>query len=215
VPINRLGKFMRLFAENLCIDRAGRRIVSGASFSLAGGDALLVTGPNGAGKSTLLRALAGLLPIAEGTLTFEAPAGTHPGTPLGELAHYLGHADALKGALTTAENLVFWTAMLGPGQASLSMAAALDRLSLAHIANIPANYLSAGQRRRGALARLLSCNRPVWLLDEPSNALDSHAQSGLTGMFTSHLNDGGIIIAATHLPLSLSDARVLTLGDVS
>jgi heme exporter protein A len=202
---------MRLSAESLCIDRAGRRIISSASFSLAAGEALLVTGRNGAGKSTLLRALAGLLPIALGTLTFEAPAGCDPGTPLAELAHYLGPTDALKGTLTTAENLAFWTAMLG-GE-NLSPAAALERMALQHTADISAAFLSTGQRRRAALARLLSCHRPVWLLDEPATALDSSAQASLALMFAHHRNEGGIIIAATHVPLNLPDAQVLALGD--
>jgi heme exporter protein A len=202
---------MRLAAESLCIDRGGRRIISNVSFCLAAGAALLVTGHNGAGKSTLLRALAGLIPIAHGTLTFEAPVGRDPDTPLAELAHYLGHTDALKGTLTSAENLAFWTAMLG--KETLSPAAALDRMALRHAADIAAAFLSTGQRRRAALARLLSCHRPVWLLDEPATALDSSAQASLALMLADHRNEGGIVIAATHVPLDLPDAQVLALGE--
>jgi heme exporter protein A len=211
-PISSNGTMMHLRAENVCIDRAGRRVVSRASFSLKAGEALMVTGPNGAGKSTLLRALAGLLPIAEGSLSFEAPIGTEPGTPLGELAHYLGHSDALKGALTTAENLAFWTAMLRLNGSGTPLQSALAHVALSHASDLPASYLSAGQRRRAALARLLSCKRPVWLLDEPLTALDRAAQSRLTDLFGRHLSDGGIIIAATHTPLDVDHADELTLG---
>jgi heme exporter protein A len=203
---------MHLSAEDLCIDRAGRRVVDRANFSLAAGDALIVTGPNGAGKSTLLRALAGLLPIAEGTLLFKAPSGTEPGTRLAELAHYLGHADALKGALTTTENLSFWTAMLGLSAAADALDQALRQVALAHTSDLSASYLSAGQRRRAALARLLSCQRPVWLLDEPVNGLDRAAQIRLTEMFGQHLRRGGIIVAATHTPLEIGPAHALVLG---
>jgi heme exporter protein A len=202
---------MRLSAESLCIDRGGRRIISNASFSLASGAALLVTGGNGAGKSTLLRALAGLLPIADGTLSFESPAGCDPDTPLAELAHYLGHTDALKGALTSAENLAFWTTMLG--QENLSPAAALERMGLGHAADISAEFLSTGQRRRAALARLLSGHRPVWLLDEPATGLDSSAQTSLAVMFAQHRSEGGIIIAATHVALDLPGTQLLALGE--
>ncbi|MGZ3309566.1 MAG: heme ABC exporter ATP-binding protein CcmA [Xanthobacteraceae bacterium] len=199
-------------AEDICIDRAGRRVVDRANFSLEAGEALIVTGPNGAGKSTLLRALAGLLPIAEGTLSFNGPSGTEPGTPLSELAHYLGHADALKGALTTAENLSFWTAMLGLGAGAAAVDSALGQLALAHTSDLSARYLSAGQRRRAALARLLSCERPVWLLDEPVNALDRAAQARLIEMFGHHLRRGGMIVAATHAPLDIGPVHELALG---
>jgi len=203
---------MRLSAEDLCIDRAGRRVVDRANFSLEAGEALIVTGPNGAGKSTLLRALAGLLPIAEGTLSFDAPSGTEPDTPLSELAHYLGHADALKGALTTTENLSFWTAMLRLEAAASGVESALAQVALAHTSDLSASYLSAGQRRRAALARLLSCKRPVWLLDEPVNTLDRAAQERLTKMLSQHLDGGGMIVAATHAPLSIGRAKGLALG---
>jgi heme exporter protein A len=173
---------------------------------------LVVTGPNGAGKSTLLRALAGLLPIAAGTLSFTGPSGTEPDTPLSELAHYLGHADALKGALTTAENLSFWTAMLRLDAGRGGAGTALEQVALAHTSDLSASYLSAGQRRRAAIARLLACQRPVWLLDEPVNALDRAAQARLSEMFGRHLGSGGMIVAATHAPLDIGPAHELVLG---
>jgi heme exporter protein A len=203
---------MHLSAQELCIDRAGRRVVDRANFSLEAGEALIVTGPNGAGKSTLLRALAGLLPIAAGTLSFAGPSCAEPDTPLPELAHYLGHADALKGALTTAENLSFWSAMLRLDAAAVGADSALEQVALAHTSDLSVSYLSAGQRRRAAIARLLACKRPIWLLDEPVNALDRAAQARLTEMLGGHLNSGGILVAATHAPLDIGRAHELVLG---
>ena len=171
---------------------------------------LAVTGPNGAGKSTLLRALAGLLPLASGTITC---TGLPAGEPLASYTHYLGHRDALKSPLTAQENLAFWAAMLVlPGAGGLSPEAALARLGLPHIAGFPVSYLSAGQKRRVALARLLVAARPLWLLDEPTTALDVVAQACLAEIMQAHLAGGGAVIAATHAPLGLAGARELNLG---
>ena len=173
------------------------------------GEALLVTGPNGAGKSSLLRAIAGFLPLGSGHITFH---GRNEDMPAGLRAHYLGHADALKNALTAAENLDFWAAMLGAPAARPRAETALARLALSHVADLPVAYLSAGQRRRVALARLLMVERPLWLLDEPTTALDSAAQNRLAEMMRDHLGRGGMLIAATHAPLGLAGARELRLG---
>ena len=204
---------MRLSGAEVTIERGGRRLFCDLTFEASEGQALAVTGPNGAGKSSLLRAIAGLLPIAAGAIVLE---GGDDQRDLGEQAHYLGHADALKGALTARENLDFWAAMLrGPGSAGASEAApalaALDRLGLAHIVDFPVHVLSAGQKRRVALARLLVAYRPLWLLDEPAAALDAAAQTALTQMMRAHLASGGLIVAATHAPLGL-DAVELRLG---
>ena len=207
---------MRLTGADVAIERGGRRLFSGLTFAVAAGEALIVTGPNGAGKSSLLRAIAGLIPVAGGAITLDG--GDHQQT-IGEQAHYLGHANALKGALTAAENLEFWAAMLGGrdgarasarGEAA-SAAAALDRFGLAHAAEFPINVLSMGQRRRAALARLLVAYRPLWLLDEPTSALDAAAQARLVDIMRAHLAGGGLIVAATHAPLGL-EARELKLG---
>jgi heme exporter protein A len=206
---------MRLIGANIAIERGGRRLFSDLSFEAAAGEALLVTGPNGAGKSSLLRAIAGLLRVAAGAMTLE---GADDPSSLGEQAHYVGHADALKGALTAGENLDFWAAMLGadgaPGKfekGHMPAGAALDRLGLAHVVDFPVAALSAGQRRRVALARLLVAYRPLWLLDEPTAALDAAAQTRLAEIMRAHLAAGGMIVAATHAPLGL-DARELKLG---
>ena len=195
---------MRLSAENLTLERGGRRLFAGLSFAAGPGEALVVTGPNGAGKSSLLRAIAGFLPLAGGHVTFE-------GGELEERVHYLGHADALKSALTASENLSFWAALLGgtPGR----VAPALARLGLPHVADFPVRALSAGQKRRVALARLLVAPRPLWLLDEPTTALDVGAQALFAQVMREHLAQGGIIVAATHAPLGLEAPREIRLEE--
>lgn len=199
-----------LIARNLGIGRGGRKLASGLNFALAGGQALVVTGPNGAGKSTLLRTLAGLLPPVAGGASV-CGDGIEAETPPGLVAHYLGHADGMKGALSVRENLDFWTAMLGRGAPVTSPEAALAAVGLPHIVDFPAAYLSAGQKRRIALARLLVAPRPLWLLDEPTTALDVAAQERFAGIMRTHLARGGAIVAATHAPLGLEGARELRL----
>jgi heme exporter protein A len=204
---------MRLSGAEVTIERGGRRLFCDLTFEASAGEALTVAGPNGAGKSSLLRAIAGLLPVAAGAIVLE---GGDDELNIGEQAHYLGHADALKSALTARENLDFWAAMLrgedsADEAAPMSALAALDRLGLAHVAGFPVHVLSAGQKRRVALARLLVAHRPLWLLDEPTSALDAAAQAALTQMMRAHLSAGGLIVAATHAPLGL-DGRELRLG---
>ena len=189
---------MRLSAHEIAIERGGRRILSGVSFEARAGQALLLVGPNGSGKSSLLRAVAGFLPLAAGTFALEGGAAE---AGIGEQAHYLGHADALKSALTAGENLAFWADALGGDSARAAWIAALDRLGLAHVADFPARALSAGQKRRVALARLLVAPRPIWLLDEPTTALDAAAQRQFAVVMREHLAGGGLILAATHAPL--------------
>ena len=195
---------MRLAAENLTLERGGRRLFANLSFEAKAGEALVVTGPNGAGKSSLLRGLAGFLPFASGAVRLEGGAAS-----LQEQAHYLGHADALKAALTAAENLGFWAEMLG-GRAA-NVAPALARLWLPHVADFPVRALSAGQKRRVALARLLVAPRALWLLDEPTTALDAGAQTLFAGIMRAHLETGGIVVAATHAPLGLEGAKSVRL----
>ena len=148
---------MRLRAWDLSIERGGRRVISGLSFEAAGGSALLVTGPNGSGKTSLLRALAGFLSIEVGGFALD---GGDAERTVGEQAHYLGHADGVKAALSAGENLAFAAAMLGGDSSRAAQLAALSALGLAHVIDFPARLLSAGQRRRVALARLLVAERP-------------------------------------------------------
>jgi heme exporter protein A len=200
---------MRLRAWDLTIERGGRRLFAGLSFELAQGAALIVTGPNGSGKSSLLRALAGFLPIEAGGFALD---GGEPERTVGEQAHYLGHADGVKAALTAGENLAFAAAMSGGDSSRTAQLAALADLGLAHAIDFPVRLLSAGQRRRVALARLLVANRPLWLLDEPATALDAAAQGALAAILQRRLHEGGIIVAAAHAPLGLEGAQRLRLG---
>jgi heme exporter protein A len=169
------------------------------------GEALIVTGRNGAGKSSLLRMIAGLVRIAAGRLSLSGTTDT----PIGEQAHYLGHQDAMKPSLTVAENLQFWTRFLGSGGDS---GQALELLDLAQLADLPAAFLSAGQRRRLSIARIVAVSRPVWLLDEPTSALDAPSQTRLAEIMRNHLAGGGIIVAAAHGAIGLERARELKLG---
>lgn len=197
---------MRLEGHALACSRGGRQVFSGLEFGVSSGEALLVTGRNGAGKSSLLRMLAGLVRVGGGDLNL---AGGDPEKTLPEQAHYLGHLDALKPSLTVMENLDFWTCYLG-GQGAPR--AALATVGLGALTDLPAAYLSAGQRRRLSLARLLSVMRPIWLMDEPVSALDREAQDMLAGLMQQHLSAGGMIVAATHGPIGLDQTKELRLG---
>ena len=174
---------MRLRAWDLTIERGGRRVIDKLSFEARAGVGLIVTGPNGAGKTSLLRALAGFLPVEGGGFALD---GGDSERTVGEQAHYLGHADGVKGALTAGENLAFAAAILGGDSARTAQLRALAALGLSHVIDFPARLLSAGQRRRVALARLLVAKRPLWLLDEPTTALDVAAQGALAAVMRAH-----------------------------
>jgi heme exporter protein A len=195
---------LRLSASGLACIRGFRAVFENLSFELSSGQALAVTGPNGVGKSSLLRLLAGLVHRQAGTVVLEGDGGE---ATLPERSHYLGHLDALKTSLTVSENLSFWARYLGGSPEG----GALVAVGLDGLADLPAAYLSAGQRRRLSLARLLAVPRPVWLLDEPTSALDSAGQAMLAELMREHLSGGGMIIAATHGPLGI-DAKELRLG---
>jgi heme exporter protein A len=198
---------VRISASNLGCVRGSREIFRNVNFSISSGQALAVLGPNGAGKSSLLRIVAGLLRLETGQLTLE---GGDPELTVPEQAHYLGHQDALKPSLSVTENLGFWARYLGDGLAGVT--AALEAVGLAPIRDLPAGYLSAGQRRRLSLARLVAVRRPIWLLDEAAAALDQTAQARLIDLMHGHLAGGGLILAATHAPLGLEAVQELRLG---
>jgi len=200
---------MRLVAEGLSATRGEDLIFRDIAFEIAGGEALVVKGPNGSGKSTLLRVLAGLLPARSGSA--KLLAAPHPVERLGEAAHYLGHRNAMKRELTVEENLSFWKTFLGDmiGGAGVPVEEAVEAVGLGGIAHLPFGYLSAGQQRRMAMAKLLVAWRPVWILDEPTAALDAAAEDMFAGLVTAHLARGGIAIAATHQPLGLEGVQEL------
>jgi len=204
---------MRLFASRLTCVRSGREVFAGLDFSVAAGEALVVLGRNGAGKSSLLRMIAGLVRVAGGRLALE---GGDPELTLPEQVHYVGHQDAIKTALTVQENLEFWARYLaGPTATEVTSEAALEAFALGPLSGLPAAYLSAGQKRRLSLARVVAVKRPVWLLDEPTSALDAAAQERLLQLMQAHLGEGGIILAATHVPIRLPDVKELRLGEAA
>src|SRR5713101_4298097 len=200
---------MRLSGRGVRCVRGGREVFSGLDFEASSGEAVAVTGPNGAGKTSLLRLIAGLLTMADGSIDLE---GGEAELTLPEQAHYLGHRDALKPALSVMENLAFWRDFLG-GTAS-DVRTSLATVGLDHAVHLPAAYLSAGQRRRLSIARLLAVRRPVWLLDEPTNALDAAGQGMFATLMGDHLARGGLSVAATHAPLGIQ-ARELRIGGES
>ncbi len=199
---------MRLIVSELACERGGRVLFSGMGFVVASGEAALLTGPNGAGKTSLLSILAGFLKPLSGEARFEDAQGED--ADLSEEAHLVGHRDGLKSQLLVSENLGFSQAMLG--SPALSPKAALAALGLEHVHDLPCAYLSAGQRRRVALARLLVSRRPLWLLDEPTAALDAASRALLKALMGDHLAAGGLIVAATHEPLGI-DASEIRIGE--
>ena len=199
---------MRLSGSKLECVRGGKRVFANIGFELGAGEALLLLGPNGAGKSSLLRMVAGLLRPAAGR--FEL-AGANSDRSLAEHAHYLGHLDPLKSSLSTMENLRFWTRFLGGG-GGLQPLEALRAVGLEPVCDLPAGYLSAGQRRRLSIARLVAVKRPIWLLDEPASTLDADGQALLRDVMRRHLAAAGLILAATHALLGLDTTRELRLG---
>ncbi len=197
---------MRLTGRSLTSERGGRPVFDDISFAIGDGDLLTVTGPNGAGKSTLLRIIAGLLPATAGDVRVEP----EPDGPRGIAMHYLGHRDGLKPALTVRENIIFWRSTAGA--TGLTPIEALDRVRLPHLIDLPAGILSAGQKRRVAIARLLAVQRPIWLLDEPTAALDAQSEGELGDIIGEHIAGGGMVVAATHLKLPVAATQNIAMG---
>ncbi len=203
--------------ENIECVRGERLVLQGAGFRVQSGDVLVLTGPNGAGKSTLLRLMAGLMRPVSGRIawadvdTFEDIAddsGAH-----NQRVVYVGHADAVKPALSVRENISFWAEINGGG--GLDPDAALMALGIPHLADLPARYLSAGQRRRVALTRMLTTKAPLWLLDEPTTALDSAAAAMLVDLIKNHRAQGGMVVTSTHTDLGLDNVQSLDLSRVA
>ena len=200
---------MRLTAENLAAERGGEPVFSGVAFSLSDGEALVVTGENGSGKSTLLRVVAGLLPALEGSVRVEE--GVEGFTTPAAACHYLGHQNGMKPALSVSENLSFWRDYMGEPHCEVEEA--LDMVGLPDVGDLPFSYLSTGQRRRIAIAHLLVAWRPIWILDEPTAGLDARSERQFAALIAAHRDEGGIVLAATHVPLGIESAKALRLGD--
>ncbi|MBV9054508.1 MAG: heme ABC exporter ATP-binding protein CcmA [Hyphomicrobiales bacterium] len=195
---------MRLIVSELACERGGRVLFSGMGFAVAKGEAAMLTGPNGAGKTSLLSILAGLLKPLSGAARLEDARGEEG--DLSEEAHLVGHRDGVKSQLLVSENLQFCQKLLGSPW--LSPREALATLGLEHVLGLPCAYLSSGQRRRVALARLLVSRRPLWLLDEPTAALDLASRALLTKLMADHLASGGLIVAASHEPLGIATQEI-------
>jgi heme exporter protein A len=197
---------MNLTASNLTCERGGRTVFRHVGFALEAGQLLELTGPNGSGKSTLLRLIAGLNEPAVGKIALE---GSHAELSIGQQAHLIAHQEAVKTQLSVRENLEFWAGFLGGGATDEALAA----FDLTRLAHFSAGLLSAGQKRRLALARLVLVPRVLWLLDEPTVGLDTVSQGRLVDVMGAQLAKGGMIIAATHVELGLEASKRLDLGD--
>lgn len=201
---------MKLRVENMALSRAGHQVVGDVNFALSAGEALVVTGENGSGKSTTLRGIAGLLPLTSGNISLSDETGKAFEHPVREYCHYLGHQNGMKPSLSVRENLDFWQKFMG--ESLLSVEEALEEVDLIHTLELPYYYLSAGQKRRVAIARLLVSDRPIWILDEPTSGLDAQSVGLFTSLAKTFVEDNGILIAATHLPLGLEKTQTLEIG---
>ncbi|SMH55460.1 heme ABC exporter ATP-binding protein CcmA [Azospirillum agricola] len=205
---------MPVFAgsELSCL-RGDRLVFTGLEFSLAPGGALVLLGPNGSGKSSLLRVMAGLLKPIRGRLSWDGVAVADEPEQHRTKIQYVGHLDAVKPVLTAAENLAFWAALGGAADPDANARTALERLGVPHIAAVPGRYLSAGQKRRLNLARLLAAPKPLWLLDEPTVALDRAAIALFEGLIAEHRAGGGMVVLSTHTDIATPGGEELHLDD--
>ena len=202
---------MALFSgQNILCFRGERTVFADLSFHIQSGEALVLRGPNGSGKSTLLRLMAGLLKPHEGAITWDGENISDDTEGHNALLHYVGHADAVKPVLSVHENIAFWANLRTK---SGSIEAALDAFGIGYLTDVPGRFLSAGQKRRVNLARILASPAQLWLLDEPTTALDAEAISDLEREIATHRASGGMVIASTHAEIGLKDASVLNLGD--
>jgi heme exporter protein A len=197
---------MRLIASDISCSRGGRVLYDRLSFALGAGELLRLTGPNGAGKTSLLRQMAGLLPLDRGAIVFD-------GGERAEETHFVGHGAAIRETLTVVENLAFWCDLYG--RAGEPLETSLQRLKLAPLAALPARVLSAGQKRRLALARLVAIRRKIWLLDEPDTALDAEGRATLIELIAAHRAQGGMVAMASHGTLAVTPTREISIGAVS
>lgn len=198
-------------SDLLCI-RGERIVFLELGFEIAAGGALILVGPNGSGKSSLLRLMARLLKPAAGSLTWNGTGIAEDPDAHNARLHYIGHQDAVKPVLTVIENLRFWASLRGEHDPNTAERA-LATFGIAHLADVPGRFLSAGQRRRVNLARLLAAPAPLWLLDEPTTALDKQAINALETAIAEHRRGGGMAVMATHSEIAAEAPTTLDLGD--
>lgn len=192
--------------------RGERTVFAGLGFALAAGGALMLRGPNGSGKSSLLRLMAGLGRPLDGAIAWDSEPIADDVEAHNARLHYIGHADPVKPVLTVAENLLFWASLRGKDGVAESIQSALAALGIGHLAEVPGRFLSAGQKRRVNLARLLAAPAPLWLLDEPATALDQAATRRLDDAIAEHRAGGGMVVMASHAEAAPDDAREIDLG---
>lgn len=193
--------------QGLACLRGERMVFAGLDFTLSSGEAVLLLGPNGSGKSSLLRLLAGLIKPAAGRLAWNGTPVTEDREAHSGRIHYVGHHDAIKPVLTVWENLRFWARLHDPEAGDAAAREALERFDMARLAEIPGKLLSAGQKRRLNLSRLLAAPAPVWLLDEPTVALDRASVKRLEAVIARHRAQGGMVVLSTHADIDLPDNR--------
>ena len=199
----------RFSAAGINCVRGERLVFQDIGFTLGAGGALILRGPNGSGKSSLLRLATGLLRPEAGVISWDGEDIAKDFATHRTRLHYVGHQDPVKSALTVEENVAFWAAMGGRPEATHE---ALALLEIDNLADVPARFLSAGQRRRVNLARIVAAHAPLWLLDEPTVGLDDSAVAALGRIIAEHRSRRGMVMVATHLDLGLEDADVLTLS---
>ncbi len=197
----------------VCI-RGERLVFAKLDFSIQSGNCLTLVGPNGAGKSSLLRMMAGLLRPASGDMSWDEKSVHGDMDEHRERLHYVGHHDAIKPVLTVEENLKFWAGLRSDADEALAnFKEALDVFSIGHLIDIPGRFLSAGQKRRANLARIIASKSPLWLLDEPTTALDKESIKKLEGAIMAHRERGGMVVLSTHSDMDLADQNILNVGD--
>ena len=206
---------MNLFSgTSLTCERGGRRVFSGLDFNLSGGESMVIVGPNGSGKSSLLRLLAGLIKPTAGDLTWNGVGIIEDLESHCKRLQFLGHSDPVKPVFSVAENISFWASVMrGGSDVKQSTVNALKKFEISHLADIPGRFLSAGQRRRVNLARIVASPAPLWLLDEPTTSLDKETILILENIISCHCKNGGIVVISAHNEMRLPNCQVLDLLD--
>ncbi|MBL4692268.1 MAG: heme ABC exporter ATP-binding protein CcmA [Magnetovibrio sp.] len=197
--------------QNLICVRGEHMVFRGLDFEVNSGDALILVGPNGSGKSSLLRMMAGLLKPYSGKMLWNGEDALDDFDEHGANLHYVGHHDAVKSVLSVAENIRFWAELRGGDAADIGEA--LDVFDIKHLYDTPGQFLSAGQKRRVNLARVIAAPAPLWLLDEPTTALDKATIKRLEAAIQKHRDAGGMVVLSTHADVDTPGAKVLNLSD--